>query len=135
MLQDGFYVTAAPLPKKIWTFEQAATRLLADNQKFLHIPPGCQHPVGEWELTCFPVEKYVNVVLNEAHVRFLRNMVEEFLSFRDRRGKYYARKGLADLMQKTLLYPPYPFDVGGLSMKAWAIEMFWNKKSFHEHPR
>lgn len=133
MFKDGFYVTSAPLPKHIWTFDQAATHLMGSENSFLRIPPGCHHPVGNWELTCFPVERYVDTSLEEGHIRFLKKLVQSFLSFRDRRGKYYTRKGLADLLRKELLYPPYPLDVGGLGMKSWATKMFWEKMSFHEH--
>jgi hypothetical protein len=131
MLRDRFFVTHKRLSG--WTYDQAAVRLAYAADKFLKVPAGFIHPQGNWELTCFPFARYVDCALNSAHVDYIRMKVRELLDFRDPRGTFYTRQGLATRLKQELLYPPYPFDMGGLDMKAWGIEMFGKGFGFNPH--
>ena len=129
MLLDGFYVTAKPL--RDWSFQDAAVYLFKDTDKFLKQTTGI-NPTGEWELTCFPFKKYTNQILNESHIKHLRDKVLVFLRIRNSRGVYYTRVDIANALKKDCEYPPYPLSKGGSSMRAWTEEMWHKNMCFNQ---
>ena len=132
MWNDGFFVTRKPLPN--WSFRDAAANLIKNGAEFLHVPPGLSSPIGNWSLSCFPYDRYVDLPLNESHVEYIRSSVKDLLAIRSSRGMYYTIEDVAKAMKAVLAYPPYPFDKAPLEMRSWGVKMFWEKMCFHLPP-
>jgi hypothetical protein len=106
MLKDEFYVTFQPLVG--WDWQSAAARLFNSREIFLKKVPGHVNPVGEWELTCFPLKGYTDQKLNPGHIKFIRGRVKVFLAHRNQGAfsRYNTIKELSTILIRELEYPP-----------------------------